>query len=100
MTEQIIDALRLVNAGLAIATLAALYVRINEDWSELGRSLRQVGRLLPAGQAVLLLATALGSASALFNDAPPNPAVPLVTIACLLILTGLWRTRSDRRRSS
>ncbi|SDC46873.1 hypothetical protein [Nocardioides lianchengensis] len=91
MTE-VLDALRALNVPLSLAALAGLLVRANDIYAALtfGR------RLAWAGVLLLFVAATSGSAIKYVRHAPTDVSVPVVTLACSLVVVGLWLSRGER----
>lgn len=90
MTE-VLELIRVANVALSVIAAAAFFVRINDVWSTNKNS----GRTLRLGIFALIVAVAYGSAEAFIQGAPLGARVPLVAVATLLILAGLWLSRND-----
>lgn len=95
LLDQPLITLRAINVAVTIFTAAGLAVVYNADWHRLATGLR----IVVGGEVLLLLAGAYGSAEQLHQDAPAGWRTLLVTVACLVILTGLVLHRRELRRT-
>lgn len=84
--------LRAANVALTIAALVVLALRLNYTLA----SMTMGRRLAMTGVLGLFLATAVGSAIKYLNRVPVDISIPLITIACLAVLTGAIPTRNSR----
>lgn len=96
MTD-LLEILRALNVPLAIFAAAGLVVRLNDDWRHLSRG----RRTLYSGGVLFPIVAAYGSAEAYVQSAPVGLRAPLITVACVVVHVGLWRTqRADRRTAN
>lgn len=84
-----LETLRAANVAVTILTAAALAVRANYDWATLSPG----WRITIVGLVFLIAVLAFGSFEAHQQRAPVGYRTLGVTIACLIVLVGLWVTR-------
>ena len=87
------DLVRALNVPVSILAAALVAVRVNDRW----RYLTFGRRLTFVGTTAVLAVAAFGSAEAYVQGAPTGERVPLFTVACGLILAGLWLSRHEPR---
>ena len=89
--EEAVETLRLVNVVLAAIALVTYAIRINNVWEHRTKGQRTIR----VGFIALLLSVAYGSAESWAQQAPVGFRSVLLTIACLIVLLGLWRVRNQ-----
>jgi hypothetical protein len=87
-----IDCLRLVNAALAVACAGVYGLRINYLWAGTSAAVH----VLRIGIFFLFLAVAGASAGAYLRGIPVGYWVPLITVALIAVLVGLFLARDER----
>lgn len=86
-----LETLRAVNVTLTLLTAAILFVRLNDKWWTFTTGWRTV----MLGLWLLPVVGAYGSAESYVQSAPPGARTVAITVACSVILLGLWLSRHD-----
>lgn len=90
--SDLLDWLRAVNVPLSLLAFLALGIRVNDRWFELERG----EKITRTGLLLALLVGALGAAIKYVLHVPADPSIAVWSVACLLIIGGLWHSRPFR----
>lgn len=89
------EAVRALNVALSVVAAAGMLLRLNDTWDVRTRGFR----VTMAGVVGLLAVVAYGSSEAYAAALPTGERTPLVSLACLTVLVGLWISRHDHPRA-
>lgn len=85
--------LRWVNSSLFLIVLVWFSVRINDTWHRHDAPMRRFSIAL----VLLFAAGSYGSAESFILHAGTGPRIPLITLALLGLVHGLWSSRHDAK---